>query len=116
MGIYSAFNFLPSISALCPASNLSGQVSCDTNTLSLSWDRTLEQGKTYILRTERIGSTSPPSLYNTTNTSHVLSNLLCGERYAFSIAAQDSICLSSFSPAIEISTGRFSRNRTAVRV
>lgn len=118
MQIGFTFAFLlpfPSLSALCPASNLTGQVSCESNTLTLTWDQTLQQGGHYVLRTERFGSGTPPSLYNTTNTSYVLSSLPCGERYAFSIASQDSICLSSFSPPIEISTGTFSPNRWAKR-
>lgn len=113
--LVSILHFLPSVSALCPASNLTGQVSCESNTLTLTWDQTLQQGGRYVLRTERVGSGTPPSLYNTTNTSYVLSSLLCGEKYAFSIAAQDSICLSSFSPPVEISTGRFSPNRMTKR-
>lgn len=111
----SLSHFLPSVSALCPASNLMGQVSCESNTLTLTWDQTLQQGGHYVLRTEQVGSVTPPSLYNTTNTSYMLSSLQCGERYAFSIAAQDSVCLSSFSPPIEISTGRFSPYRMAKR-
>lgn len=106
---------LLSVSALCPASNLRGQVSCGSNTLTLTWDQTLQQGGRYVLRTERVGSGTPPSLYNTTNTSHVLSSLPCGEKYAFSIAAQDNICLSSFSQPVEMSTGGFSPNRAAER-
>lgn len=85
--------------------NLTGRVSCDTNTVTLTWDQSLESGTTYTLQTERIGSTLPPSVHTTTNTSYIITNLLCGQRYAFRIAAQDGNCLSSYAPSIEMSTG-----------
>ncbi|XP_067460816.1 mucin-4-like [Thunnus thynnus] len=90
--------------ALCPPTNLTGQVSCDTSTLTLTWDHSPVPGATYTLHTERIGSTLPPSVHTTANTSHTLTNLLCGQRYAFRIAALDGTCRSSYSPPIEIST------------
>ncbi len=91
--------------ALCPATNFTGQVSCDTNTLTLTWDQSPLSGVTYTLKTERIGDTLPPSELTTSNTSHVLTSLQCGQRYAFHIAAQDGNCRSSYSPPVEISTG-----------
>lgn len=92
------------IPALCPPTNLTGQVSCDASTLTLTWDQSL--GATYTLHTERIGSALPPSVHTTSNTSHALTNLLCGQRYAFRIAAQDGTCRSDYSPPIEMSTGK----------
>ncbi|XP_018532382.1 mucin-4 isoform X2 [Lates calcarifer] len=90
--------------ALCPAANLMGQVSCDTNTLTLTWNQNPVSGTNYTLQTERMGGTFPPSVLTTSNTSHTLTNLLCGQRYAFRIAAHDGNCRSSYSPPIEIST------------
>ncbi|XP_044075214.1 uncharacterized protein LOC122886733 [Siniperca chuatsi] len=92
--------------ALCPPTNLTGQVSCDTNMLTLTWDQSTVSGATYTLQTERAGGTLPPSVQPTSNTSQTLTNLsvLCGQRYAFRIAAQDGNCRSSYSPPIEIST------------
>ncbi|KAK5919428.1 hypothetical protein CgunFtcFv8_023324 [Champsocephalus gunnari] len=89
--------------ALCPPTNLLGQVSCDDNTLSLTWDQSQVSGTNYTFHTERIG-TPTPSVLTTSNTSHTLTNLLCGQRYAFCVAAQDGNCRSSYSPPIEIST------------
>lgn len=63
-------------------------------------------GANYTLKTERIGDTQPPLLHTTSNPSHALTNLLCGQRYTFCIAAQDGYCRSSYTPPIEISTGR----------
>ncbi|KAM7379234.1 hypothetical protein PAMP_004799 [Pampus punctatissimus] len=90
--------------ALCPATNLTGQVSCDTSTLTLTWDQSPVPGTTYTLQTERIGGIFPQSVHTTPNTSHTMTNLLCGQRYAFHISAQDGTCRSSYSPPLEIST------------
>uniref|UniRef100_A0A3P9L3F5 Fibronectin type-III domain-containing protein n=1 Tax=Oryzias latipes TaxID=8090 RepID=A0A3P9L3F5_ORYLA len=58
----------------------------------------------YVIRVEIIGGVAPPVDYTTPNIYLSLSNLACGERYAFSLAVQDGNCQSSFSPPIEIST------------
>lgn len=89
--------------ALCPPTNLTGHVSCDANALTLTWDPVT--GAIYVLQYEQIGSALPHSANVTSNSSHTLANLLCGQRYAFRIAAQDGNCRSSYSPPIEISTG-----------
>lgn len=99
----TSFSVIP---ALCPSTNLTGQVSCDTNTLTLTWDQSLASGASYTLQTEMIGGSLPPSVITTSNASHTLTNLLCGQRYAFSMASYDGNCRSSYSPPIEISTGR----------
>lgn len=83
-----------------------GQVNCDNNTLTLTWGPGPVPGVTYSLQTEMIGGTVPPSVYTTYNTSHTLTNLLCGQRYAFSVAEQDGNYNDSYSASIEISTGR----------
>ncbi|XP_039670578.1 fibronectin type III domain-containing protein 7-like [Perca fluviatilis] len=89
--------------ALCPPTNLKGQVSCDTNTMTLTWDPTPLSGVTYTLQTD-LGSQFTPSVYTTSNTSHTLTNGLCGQRYAVRIAAQDGNCRGRYSSPIEIST------------
>lgn len=109
-------NYICIIPALCPTSNMIGQINCDTNTLTVTWDPSLVTGTSYTLRTERIGSALPPLVHTTTNTSHVFTDLLCGQRYAFSIATQDGDCPSSYSPSIEMSTGRMCRYGTAPSV
>ncbi|KAA8587295.1 hypothetical protein FQN60_016157, partial [Etheostoma spectabile] len=89
--------------ALCPPTNLTGRVSCDTNALTLTWDPSPVSGVTYALQTDP-GGQVPPSVYTTSNTSHTLTNGLCGQRYAVRIAAQDGNCRGSYSSPIEIST------------
>ncbi|XP_023191873.1 uncharacterized protein LOC111608990 [Xiphophorus maculatus] len=100
--------------ALCPPANLTGHVNCETNTLSLTWGAVTEA--TYVLQWGRIESASPPSEYTTSNTSHSLSNLLCGERYAVRVAPQEADCRSSYSPAVEISTAPCQPANLTVRV
>nr|XP_019957336.1 PREDICTED: fibronectin-like [Paralichthys olivaceus] len=104
------------VAALCPSTNLTGQVDCDTNTVTLMWDPSPESGATYTLQTERIGGTLPPTAHTTSNTSHTFTNLLCGQRYAFRIAAQDGNCRSSDNPPIEISTAPCQPTNFSARV
>ncbi|XP_061652447.1 uncharacterized protein LOC133488520 [Phyllopteryx taeniolatus] len=90
--------------ALCPPINLAGEVACDTNAVTISWDRSPVPGVTYILKYKQLPGTLPPSSWPTSNTSHILTNLQCGQRYAFYIAFLDGACHSSYSPAMELST------------
>ncbi|XP_074544742.1 uncharacterized protein LOC141804293 [Halichoeres trimaculatus] len=90
--------------AMCPPTNLTAQVSCDTNALTLTWDPSPASWVTYKLKYEMVGGQLPPAVNTTSNTSHTLTNLRCGQRYAFSIAAQEGPCSSRFSPPINIST------------
>lgn len=94
------------IPGLCPPTNLTGHVSCDTNTLTLTWDKNPVSGAAYTVQTERISGALPPSMHDTSDTSHTLTDLECGQTYAFRIAAQDGNCHSSYSPPVKISTGR----------
>ncbi|XP_015242186.1 PREDICTED: uncharacterized protein LOC107092315 [Cyprinodon variegatus] len=100
--------------APCPPANLSGHLTCETNTLTLTWDPVI--GATYVLQWERIGGTSPPSEYITSNISHSVSNLVCGERYGFRVAAEETDCRSIYSPPIEISTAPCQPTNLTVRV
>ncbi|XP_039458353.1 fibronectin type III domain-containing protein 7-like [Oreochromis aureus] len=63
--------------ALCPPTNLTGHVSCDANALTLTWDPVT--GAIYVLQYEQIGGALPHSANVTSNSSHTLSNLLCGQ-------------------------------------
>ncbi|XP_029687008.1 fibronectin-like [Takifugu rubripes] len=102
--------------ASCQATNLTAHLSCDTNTLTLTWAQSQLQGTTYILQTEMIGSNLPPSMHTTTNTSYTLTNLTCGRRYAFRIAVQDGQSHSSYGPATEISTAPCQPSNLTARI
>ncbi|XP_008280490.1 mucin-19 [Stegastes partitus] len=100
--------------ALCPPADLMGHVSCDANTQTLTW--TPVTGATYVLLSEWIGGTFPPAELPTPNPSLMLSDLPCGQRFAFRIAAQDGQCRSSYSPPIEISTAPCQPTNLTARV
>ncbi|CAJ1072098.1 unnamed protein product%2C partial [Xyrichtys novacula] len=102
--------------ALCPPTNLTGQVDCDTNTLALSWDQSPVSGASYTLKTKLVGGSLPPAEHTTSNTTHTMTSLLCGQRYAFHIAAQEGLCRSSYSPPIEISTAPCQPTNFSARV
>ncbi|XP_054624499.1 uncharacterized protein LOC129177418 [Dunckerocampus dactyliophorus] len=90
--------------ALCPPTNLAGQVACNTNAVTISWDESLDPWDSYILEYEPLRGTPLTSTMTTSNTSHTLTNLQCGQRYSFSIAVQKDLCQSSYSPPLELST------------
>ncbi|XP_019712180.1 receptor-type tyrosine-protein phosphatase beta-like [Hippocampus comes] len=90
--------------ALCPPTNLAGEVACDTNAVTISWDPSPVPGVSYILKYQKLSGTLPPSSWTTSNTSHTLADLQCGQRYVFYIAFLDGACHSSYSPSMELST------------
>ncbi|XP_030016445.1 uncharacterized protein LOC115437357 [Sphaeramia orbicularis] len=102
--------------AQCPPTNLTGDIRCDTNMLTLTWDQISVPGTSYVIKAERIGSIAAPLEYSTSNTSHTLSSLQCGERYAFRVAAQNGDCLSQYSPSYEMCTAPCQPTNFNVRV
>ncbi|XP_036072425.1 uncharacterized protein LOC112147737 [Oryzias melastigma] len=88
--------------ALCPSTNLTAHVSCNTGAVNITWSSVA--APSYVIKVENIGGPAPPVEYTTPNISLSLSNLACGQRYAFSVAVQDGNCQSRFSPPINIST------------
>ena len=69
---------------------------------TLSWDAS-EAAENYVV-TAQTNSGHVMHL-NTTNTSAAISNFLCGEEYFLSVAAHDSMCQSSDSPPVLLTTG-----------
>lgn len=98
-------SILPASPALCPPSHLEGRVDCGTNILSLTWDQSPVFGANYTLHSQQIGGANTSALYSPTDTSHYITGLGCGERYAFRVAASDDTCNSSLSPPLEVDTG-----------
>ncbi|XP_067331701.1 fibronectin-like [Channa argus] len=90
--------------ALCAPANLTGQIDSDTNTINLTWDQSPVLGAMYMIKSEVIGATLPPSEYTTLNTSYTLTNLQCGERYTIHVTAQEGNCSRSYKPTLQIST------------
>ncbi|XP_049603206.1 pneumococcal serine-rich repeat protein [Syngnathus scovelli] len=90
--------------ALCPPTNLMGQVACDTNAVTISWDQSAVPGVSYILKYEKLYGTPTSSSLTISTTSHTFTDLQCGQQYAFYIAFQDGVCSSSYSPSMELIT------------
>ncbi|KAL1022755.1 hypothetical protein UPYG_G00031900 [Umbra pygmaea] len=88
--------------AICPPTNLAGLTNCKTNDLNITWNPSPETGVTYFLYSQKTGGAN--SSYSTAGTSHVISKLQCGEHFSFQITAQDSVCTSTLSSAMEIDT------------
>ncbi|XP_048832460.1 uncharacterized protein LOC125708743 isoform X2 [Brienomyrus brachyistius] len=87
--------------AICPPSNLRGQVMCVTHGLMVTWDRSPRDDVTYFLNYQTEGRAS---------TTHVTSSIsyqhmgLCGERYFFELLAQDDTCNSSWTQSLKMDT------------
>ncbi|KAK0153692.1 Fibronectin type III domain-containing protein 7 [Merluccius polli] len=93
--------------ALCPPTNLSGEVTCGPHTpmgIQVMWDKSLVSEATYTIYSEVVGVPGSISMYNTTNTTFPITGLQCGQRHAISIRATDGNCTSVESPAIEVAT------------
>uniref|UniRef100_A0A8C5HBY8 Uncharacterized LOC114458429 n=2 Tax=Gouania willdenowi TaxID=441366 RepID=A0A8C5HBY8_GOUWI len=86
----------------CPPSNLTGHMTCNNNTLTLSW--TPVPGASYVLQMSVMGDTSPTSELTSSLSTLTLSDLQCGHTYGFKVAAREGTCLSSYSPPFEITT------------
>lgn len=92
-------------SAPCPPTDLGGQVNCDTQAVTLTWDQSPTANTTYILQSESLGSGLRPSYHPTPNTSLALTHLPCGHRYAFRVAAHEGRCIR-YSAPMDMTTGR----------
>lgn len=91
------------LSVICPPTNLTGETSCSNNDITVSWDQSPEDGVSYTVRSGEDGGTIVN--YTTTQPSHVLTGLQCGEIYTFTVAASNANCTSVFSQPIQAETG-----------
>ncbi|XP_039984445.1 uncharacterized protein LOC120790698 [Xiphias gladius] len=89
-------------SVICPPTNVTGVTTCGNNDITVSWDPSPESGVDYFLRSEEDGGAS--ANYSTTQTSHVITGLQCGELYALTVTARDSECTSVLSKPIQTET------------
>lgn len=71
--------------------------------MTVTWDQSPESGVTYTVNFNGDGGTSVN--HTTTQPSHVLTGLQCGETYTFTVAASDAACTSVFSQPIQMETG-----------
>lgn len=96
--------FSPLLSVICPPTNLIGTTTCSNNDITVSWDQSPESAVSYTVRSH--GDGGPIVNYTTTQPSHVLTGLQCGEMYTFTVAASDAECTSVFSQPIQAETGK----------
>lgn len=98
------YDFLSALrSVICPPTNLTGATTCSNNDITVSWDQSPESGVSYTVCSHGDGGTIIN--YTTTQPSHVLTGLQCGEMYTFTVAASDAECTSVFSQPIQAETG-----------
>ncbi|XP_023284641.1 fibronectin type III domain-containing protein 7-like [Seriola lalandi dorsalis] len=88
--------------AICPPTNVTGVTDCGNNDITVSWDPSPESGVNYFLHSQEYGGAS--ANYSTTQTSHVITGLQCGELYTFTVATRDSDCTSVLSKPIQTQT------------
>ncbi|CAB1419900.1 unnamed protein product [Pleuronectes platessa] len=89
-------------SVICPPTNVTGVTNCTNSDITVSWNPSPESGVSYILHSQEDGGVN--ASYTTTQTSHVISGLQCGESYNLTVAARDSDCTSDLSEPIQIDT------------
>ncbi|KAL7397583.1 hypothetical protein ABVT39_024505 [Epinephelus coioides] len=89
-------------SVICPPMNVTGVTACNNNDITLSWDPSPESGVDYFVHSEEDGGASVS--LSTTQTSHVLTGLQCGELYTLTVAARDNECTSVLSKPIQTET------------
>uniref|UniRef100_A0A8C5EQG5 Fibronectin type-III domain-containing protein n=1 Tax=Gouania willdenowi TaxID=441366 RepID=A0A8C5EQG5_GOUWI len=90
-------------SVICPPTGLIGLTTCSNNDITVSWDPSPDSGIQYLIHSQEAGGVV--ASYFSTQTSHVLSGLLCGEKHSVRVAASDSVCTSVFSETITTDTG-----------
>lgn len=83
--------------------NVTGVTACNNNDITVSWDPSPENGVDYFVHSEEDGGASVS--LSTTQTSHVLSGLQCGELYTLTVAARDNECTSVLSKPMQTETG-----------
>ncbi|XP_044055462.1 uncharacterized protein LOC122877670 [Siniperca chuatsi] len=89
-------------SVICPPTNVTGVTACRNNNITVSWDPRPKSGVNYFVHSQENGGTS--ANYSTTQTSHVLNSLQCGQLYTLKVAARDTECTSVLSKPIQTET------------
>ncbi|XP_075901618.1 uncharacterized protein fndc7b isoform X2 [Nelusetta ayraudi] len=89
-------------SAICPPTSVTGVTTCSNNDITVSWDPSPESGASYFLQSKEDGGSS--ANYSTSQTSHLLSGLQCGELYTLTVAASDDECSSVLSEPVLANT------------
>lgn len=97
-------HFCPCLSSvICPPTSVTGVTACSNNDITVTWDPSPQSGVNYFVQSREDGGIS--ANYSTTQTSHQLTGLQCGELYTLTVAASDDECSSAFSEPIQANTG-----------
>lgn len=105
--MFSLFASL-SFSALCPPTGVTGVTTCSNNDIVVSWNPSPEIGVNYDVRSLEDGGAG--ANFSTTQTSHALTGLRCGELYSLAVAARDDECTSVSSAPLLTETGSYVEN------
>uniref|UniRef100_A0A8P4G5R4 Fibronectin type-III domain-containing protein n=1 Tax=Dicentrarchus labrax TaxID=13489 RepID=A0A8P4G5R4_DICLA len=89
-------------SVICPPTSVTGVTTCGNNDIKVSWDPSPESGASYFIHSKEDDGAA--ANYSTTQTSHVITGLQCGELYRLTVAAMDTECSSIFSEPIQTET------------
>ncbi|XP_041914101.1 uncharacterized protein LOC121678548 [Alosa sapidissima] len=85
----------------CVPERLEGNVDCESGAVSVSWEPSNE-ATSYTAMAE--GAAGYASVCNSSTTTCVFSDLLCGLTYSISVLATDSTCSSPYSSSIQMDT------------
>lgn len=87
----------------CPPHNLSAQLSCLLNDLTVTWDAVRDADHFLVSLTAENGGTN--ELCNTTNTACSTSNLTCGNTYTIQVTSVRGDCQSEHNQSYTIQSG-----------
>ncbi|KAM9349923.1 fibronectin [Symphorus nematophorus] len=87
-------------SAPCPPQNVSSDVSCSSNDMTISWEAIREADHFLVSVTANNGGTSESC--NTTNTACTISNVTCGNTFSVQVTSVRGSCRSHPSPTHSI--------------
>ncbi|XP_029988577.1 fibronectin-like [Sphaeramia orbicularis] len=82
-------------SVVCPPSTVTGVTTCSNNDITVSWDPSPRSGVTYFIHSEEAGGAT--NTFTTTETSHVISGLQCGQLYTYQVSVEYNGCTSVLS-------------------
>lgn len=89
--------------APCPPQNVTAQVNCMSNDLTISWDAIREAEYFLVSVTEDNGGSRES--YNTTTTACSISNLTCGNTFGVQVTSVRGDCRSRHSQTRSIMSG-----------
>lgn len=87
----------------CVPQQVEAQVVCDTGAVSVSWESS-KGASSYQAIAQ--GNGGYASTCNSSHTTCLFNDLLCGLNYSITVSALDETCSSAESSVVELNTGR----------